>query len=209
MKKKKVLFSITAVLMLVMCISAFAAGGGKSTVVTGNCKIPNVQVAVPSTASLIINPKKLSVSVGGKLTADGIVSSPAYIMNGSQVPIQINVTATCKINTRSDMYLTSESTKGQGLTSKCAFIYFEMQPTDAPGQTVPWDSGYDEEKHLLIYEGENSRENFAVLAPYGKSGCYGNFRLTGDCVADPDSKWTTRDGLSVKIAYTFRPLPLK
>lgn len=208
MRKKKVLSFIMAVLMLSLGASAFASGENGTTVLTAKCTLPEIRVTVPTSASVIINPTNVPINVGGSVSTDGVISSPSYILNESEVPVRVNVTTSATIGKKSDMRLVMESTKGQDLITKCVFMYLEMQVTDSPGQTVSWDSEYDEDKHLLIRTAMVTRSDYITLGADGQGGSCGNFRLTGDCVAQPLSPWTTKDTISVKAVFSFKPVSL-
>ena len=103
-----------------------------------------------------------------------------------------------------------------GGTQKRAFIYLEFQQTDTSQfKDVQWDSAYSAGKptHIVLQNGvtviRNNLMRLPPVTPKGKvaPGGYAPFRLTGDAVASPTDEWTTDDGIDVRIAFTFKPLP--
>lgn len=180
---------------------------GGSTEIYGECSLPEIaiQVDVPTDKGLYINPLDLPVEVGGEIQQGQIISEPAYIENKSPVPLSVNISATGTIRAGSNMAFSTASTKGSALATKRAFIYFEMKATDDP-DNVSWDSSYNSAKHLVISAGTKSKKAAATLGAEGESGCYGAFRLTGDCIPKPKSPWTEDDGIDVRIVFTFAPM---
>lgn len=183
--------------------------GGDTTVVEATCRLPIIKVSVPATGAVYINPFQLSVQMGSENTKEQIVSIPTNILNESEVPMSVDVTVTGSINEGSDLSLSTVTTKGSELTSKEAFVYFEMKAVklDDPN-LVTWDKVYDEEKHVVVCTTAKTKKNVVTLDAWDENGqknCYGAFRLTGDCVTYPKTEWNSKDGLNVEIAFTFTP----
>ena len=206
--KKKVLLCV--VLVLLLSGTAFASGNQHNTEVDTRCNLPEVSVTVPSSAEVFINPYKLPITIESTETTAQIISTPACIENQSEVPISVSVTVTGTIKEESDMRLYSYSTQDPdlALTSKAAFVYFEMQAAAGLNQ-ASWDSEYDLDKHLVVRSGTSRlKKNIAVIAQADQPKHFGVFRLTGDCVPVPRYPWTEADGIEVEIAFTFAPLPV-
>ncbi len=206
--KKQLLLG--AVLALLLSVTALASGDSNRTIIDALCNLPEISVTVPATAEVFINPYKLPLTIEADETTAQIVSTPAAIENKSKVPLSVTATVTGAIKEGSDMRLYSSSTQDPELvlTSKSAFIYFEMQAASDPGQ-VDWDSEYDVEKHLVIRNGvSRTKKNIVTIAQADQPKHFGAFRLTGDCVPVPRKGWTEADGIDVEIAFTFKPLPV-
>ena len=152
---------------------------------------------------VLINPYKIPVVVQDKQVGDQIISDPVALKNESEVPLKVSVSITTAIREGSDMGLLSESTLGQEMTSKRAFIYFEIQTANDPAQVV-WDAKYNEEQHLVIRSGTKIRRDMVTIGAGGQPLSYGVFCLTGDCVAAPRSPWTETDSIDVSIAFTIQ-----
>jgi len=199
MTKKKPLFLLMALLMLASLVSPASAaetGNRASTEIEAVCsRLPEIRVTVPPAMDVLINPYKIPVVVQDKQVGDQIISDPVALKNESEVPLKVSVSIETVIKEGSDMRLLSESTLGQEMTSKRAFIYFDA---------VAWDEKYSDEKHLVIRPGTKIRKDIVTLGADGQPLSYGAFRLTGDCVEAPRSPWTEADGIDVSIAFTFK-----
>jgi hypothetical protein len=206
-KKLTALLAVSLAVLSAFPVNAFAASSKYSTKITATATIPNITVAVtvPTGGSTYINPKQVSANIAGKMQDDQISSGPAWIENKSEVPISVSVSVTGSVNKRSNMWLSDTSTKGS--TSKEAFVYFEMQ-TVADPKNVTWDASYNADKHILVTYGTEEKEDYITIGAASQAKHFGAFRLSGDCVAEPeDDPWTTRDSFTAKIVFTFKPLP--
>lgn len=209
MKNKLSLTCVAVFLGICMSTQAFATSISDSfgMTITGAYQAPKIEVIVPTTAEVVINPYRLPVAIGRGESDAQIMSSPACIQNKSEVPISVSVTAIGAVKEGSDMRLSSVTTQGTTLTSKSAFIYFEMQPADSDDpDDVYWDDGFDTARHLIVRTTARSKTNIVSLGMDGDYGCFGAFRLAGDCVANPRKPWTEDDGIDVTISFTFSPL---
>lgn len=195
--------------LLVLSVPFPALAGGQQNVtteITASCNLPEIMVTVPATGAVYINPYEIPVEIDGASLTEQIVSTPAAIENQSEVPLSVTVTLTGKVDAGSDMRLVTSSTKGGGGTRKYAFIYFEMQVVSNPNQ-VTWDSEFDEEKHIVVRDGEGRPwKNMVTIAQADQPDHFCAFRLTGDCVPEPRDPWTENDRLDVSIAFSFEPL---
>lgn len=207
MKHKK-LYSLMLVVLLLMPFAG-AVGNGFQTKFDVDCSMPEVKVSVPSTGELFINPYSMPVDVKENIVQDQIVSIPGCILNESLVPLQVDVSVISKIKEGSDMVLSSVTTKDSDSTGKRAFIYFEIKASDTedPASSI-WENAYDAEKHVVVRTTAKSKKNIVRLGAADQKGCYGSFRLTGDCVAMPKKVWTEADGIDVEISFTFTPLSI-
>lgn len=207
MKRRILSCVVIALLLLAMPYPASAdVHEGATTEITALCNLPEILVTVPATAQVFINPYEMPVEIDGASLTEQIVSTPAAIENKSEVPLSVTVTLTSSVDTGSDMRLVTSSTKGEETSWKYAFIYFEAQTVSNPNQ-VTWDSEFDEEKHIVLREGEGRpREDMVTIAQADQANHFCAFRLTGDCVPAPRDPWTESDQLNVSIMFTFVPL---
>lgn len=204
--KKKVL--LCTILALLLSGTAFASGNQRSTAVDARCDLPEISVVIPATAEVFINPYQIPITIESDEVSAQIVSTPACIENKSEVPISVTATLTCKLKEGSDMRLYTATTQDPEMpvTSKGAFVYFEMQAASGVNQAV-WDPEYDMEKHQVVRLGTSRpKKDMVVIAQADQPNHFGAFRLTGDCVAVPRTPWTEADGIEVEIAFTFTPL---
>ena len=207
MRSKKIRsLVLVALLLLALTAPGYAVNGGK-TRITGKCTLPDIkiEVSVPSTGRVYINPKRLPVKVSGKVENGQIMTDPSYIENLSEVPVKVSATVTGAVKSGSDMALNAATTQDLTTTAKKAFIYFEIHAADDP-DTVSWDSEYDEEKHIVVRTSAKTKKDIVALGAGGQGKCYGAFRLSGDCIESPKTPWTARDGVNVEIVFTFTPM---
>lgn len=222
MTRKRLLCAALALAMLLSAQSAAAAAETENTrsmIITANTRLPKINVTVPGKGSVYINPLSLTVSINGKPRKDQIFSTPCALINRSEVPLAVDVTVTGSALEGSDLQLSTSSTAGSDGGDKRAFVYFEIQPsptadTDLVTSRVTWDAAYDSEKHIVVDGTPEGRTRTNVLTLAAKTqagevargGCAA-FRLSGDVVPSPEQAWTTKDGVEVKVAFSFTPLP--
>ena len=218
MMRKRLLCVVLTLAMLFSAQSAAAAaqtGDNWSMIITADTRLPIIDVTVPGSAWVYINPYRLPVAIEDTESYDQIVCDPSYILSESDVPLSVDVRVTTTVYPDSDMLLVSSSTKGLSGGSKRAFIYFEMQSADPNDpDAVEWDKAYDANKHILLTTSATgqTKKDLLTLQPltmYGEvpDGGSAAFRLTGDAVVSPQNPWTAQDGLSVSIVFTFTPIP--
>lgn len=200
--RRRLLLCAICVLLLFANAPAYAEDCG--TEIDALCNLPEIQVIVPATAEVFINPFEVPVEIDSVSLAQQIVSTPAAIENKSDVPLSVTATLTGELWENCDMRLVTYST--EKLTSKAAFVYFEIHAASGTSFTA-WDSEFDSAKHVAVREGEGRPvKDLVTLDQADKPDHFGVFRLTGDCVRNPRTPWTEDDGLNVKIAFTFTPL---
>lgn len=194
-------------------VFALVPPNGSTTVIEGVCRIPEIEVTVPATGSVYINPLQLPVWIDSYSEDNQILSFPDAIQNQSEIPIIVNATVTGQVGESSDMILSTVSTKNAGFTSKRVFIYFEMMPANVENvlywdySSIEWAQAYDPAKHILVQNASNTKNNIITLAAAGKEGCCGAFRLAGDCVSFPTNEWNGNDQLTIGVAFTFEAVP--
>jgi hypothetical protein len=212
MRKKLTALLTACLVMLSVFPTNVAAVTKPSTKITASCVFPDIdiEVTVPTDTTAYLNPKKVSVSSSGKiLPGQMILSAPSWIENKSLVPISVSASITTTVKSSSTMKLRSSTTAGAGLTTKEAFVYFEMhEASQTSALDSVWDSGYDASKHILVTVGTNAKNDFVTLDEAGGTNPYGVFRLAGDCVANPTTDWNAKDSFTSKIVFTFKALPL-
>lgn len=213
MKRKELLCAMAA-LLLFLCVQPASAltSNQRETVIEAITRMPVISVTIPSTAQVYINPFQIPVYIEDDETDAQIISTPSAIANMSEVPLKVDVTITSAIRSGSDMQLVTTSTIGRGLTTKRAFVYFEIQKSDSPDpDDVAWPAGYDSElKSQIILSTTNAKTKKGILTlpamTLDGDVFYAPFRLTGDAVVGPKSPWNENDGIDVKVAFTFTPL---
>lgn len=204
--KKRLTLCLFAAMLLLLPIPA-RASNTSSTFITAEPYIPDIkiEVVVPASGDVYINPYWLPLRVGASIENKQIISNTLAIENLSEVPLSVSVEVTGSI--RGDLRLASESTAGEGSTSKRAFMYFEILAVSNPN-SVAWSNAYSEDKHVLIRESTRIKKNIITLGSADQAKRYGAFRISGDCIQNPREAWTEYDGVDIDVAFTFSPLPI-
>ena len=212
MKRKRLLCAVLALVLLLSAQPA-AASNRRSTVINAACRLPVINVFIPSTGTVYLNPYKMSVSIHGQSDDRQIVSSRGRVYSKSDIPLNMDVTVTGEIKSGSTMTLAASPT-GEAGTTKSAFIFFEIHQADDPDfDLVDWDTEYDAAKHIVVTDGVPITKKSIMTLPAMTMdkevapGGYALFRLSGDAVRQPTDAWTSNDGLTVTVAFTFTPIP--
>jgi Tfp pilus assembly protein PilV len=217
--KKKLTTVLSAMLLVGSLLSTNAAAATTAskytTKITSECPIPSVtiDVVVPSSEKVYVNPSKVSVKLNGSISDAQIVTEVGCIENRSAVPISVSASVSASIKSGSTMKLSNTSTKNSGSTAKQAFVFLQMQPISDPEAKINWDKTYDADKHILVTTNTKSKKDFVTLGRYdaedenSTSKRYGAFMMTGDCVTLPKDAWTTKDGFTANVVFTFKALP--
>jgi hypothetical protein len=209
-EKLTALLAVFLVMFSVLPTSAAAAGNQRSTDISVECTLPNIEieVTVPSNASVAINPYGLDVTIRETVSDEQILFDTAYITNETEVPISVSASVTASINEGSDMQLLKRTTKG--LKIKAAFVYLEMQAVESEDpDDIDWDSSYNAKKHIIVSETTSEKADFVTIGAASQDDHYGAFQLTGDCVTSPrNDPWTEDDGFTAKIVFTFKAVRL-
>lgn len=213
MKRKGMLCAILALVLLFSVQPAAAAPNQRSTVINATCRLPVIRITLPPSGSVYINPFQLPVTINGRNEEQQIVSSRGRIASKSDIPLNVDVTVTGAVKSGSTMTLASSPTGGSG-SAKSAFVYFEIHQVDDPDyDLVDWDAEYDAAKHIVVTDGVPITKKSIMTLPAMTMdkevapGGYALFRLSGDAVRQPTDAWTSNDGLTVTVAFTFTPIP--
>lgn len=204
---KRLTLCLMAVL-LALSSTVYAKETNTKTVITATTNLPQVlvEVSVPTSGEVQINPYAFPVKIGAAIEDSQIVSAPAYIENSGETPLRVSVSATGDIKSGSDMILQGMSTADSTSTGKKAFLYFEILAVSDPDR-VNWAGEYDADKHVIVRDQvTKTKKNIAILGAAGQEKSYGAFRLTGDCIENPKVPWTEEDGVGVEIVFTFTPM---
>lgn len=211
---KRRLAAILMVIVSAVTVSTGALSSGTATEIHALYKEPVIDVRVPSTGQVLLNPESLPVNVGGHVESAQIVSTPWSIENYSEVGVKVDAVVSAEVAGGSTMEFYKRSVKTKKTRKKLVFMFLDMKVTD-PGVSLEglnWpETVYNSKKQILITEKANDRENIMILAPADingnlSNGGIGAFHLGGDAVATPRDAWNpATDKMTVKISFTFRP----
>ncbi len=165
-----------------------------------------IDVSVPGSGKVFINPCRLPVSLeGGPKSTDQIVSKTMYIRNRSSSPVIMNVTVQGIIGAGSDIRLVVDKPDSDA-TRKDLFLYAEFKPTLDDIEPV-WDPRFgDRDYQLTVTSTSRRRSEVLTLAAAGKEKSCAAMRLFGATVMQPKIPWTANDKVEVNFTFEFKPV---
>lgn len=192
--KKLVSLGLAAVMSLSLTAPAFAAdptATNMETEFTATYSLPDINVVVPQTGTVALNPLGLDVELDpddttGAQTIKGlqIVTTPTTIVNNSKMKLDVNATITTTLDgalklTASEQALVGtpdkEATAADYIAPKIdtsAFVFFEMKASAKSGSSID-DADINKEAASWAYDytetiGTDSEGNTTVTP---KDGC--------------------------------------
>ena len=168
---------------------------------------PYIQVTVPTSASILINPYQMDYELAdGTICNDPIIGEPGVIESESNVPLSISVEAIGTSDSGETVFTTSDISPDE--TQKAVFMYLELQSSvDGLTPDFDWSSAYDADQHLLITESTRSMSDMLVMDEATQdTSSYAMFRMSGQVVSTPTYMWNSNDAVSVHLVFTFKPM---
>ena len=156
-----------------------------------------IDVLVPSTGQMVINPYHLPVDLDGGESQAQIVHAPQTLANRSDFPVTVNVAVIGTISPGSE-----------------AVFVPAPPPPDAPGKDVflyaEFSNQYDwwEQSffglpcQVPVSEWGTIGENVLTLDAHGE----GYFRLSGAMAENPLQPWSDTDTFGAVLTFTFTPV---
>lgn len=165
----------------------------------GEAEDPTVQMKVPSSGQVIINPYGYSVKTNLGTTNEQVISTIQYLVSRSNVPISVSVEIVGTHSNPDARFVTGEPDP----SAKDLFLYAEFQPVEE-GEEPVWIGSYTgADCQVLINE---SKANTVTLPSGDDTPRKVAFRLFGSVSSGAGSGWTGNDSLSVTMSYKFDPL---
>jgi len=132
MKQRKFLSVLLALaLALGLCVPASASSTNldqttTSTTVTftSTLKLPTIKVTIGAATDVIVNPYKMSVTVGSTPSTESLITSPVEIKSDSSM--EIKITADPKVSVDAGTDIATATLVGQTLTKPTVFMQFSM-----------------------------------------------------------------------------------
>lgn len=241
MKKKALALVLAATMTIGASVTVFAAdttldstaglASGAEIVGTADVNVPTIEVVVPATSAIVINPYSLAYESKDKTVkgSSQIVSAQQEITNNSAVAISVNVaalSATAKTPGETAPKIVT-SAPGAKSTEKEVFLYLEVQTPGADGNYA-FETGYNsksaqqlvatdptaDEKNKTVAA---SKENIVVLEAKPSEGdakpakfMFGGSVVTNPVITNADktttqNPWTEDDVVTVALKFTFTP----
>lgn len=156
-----------------------------------------INVQVPASGRVVINPYYMEVAVSYGETTEQIVHEPQVLTSGSDFPVLVSARAVGTLPYGSEARFTA-APPAPDAPDKQIFMYVEFQPAD-----FLWSYAFsDAPNQLLVTDWGMEKENVLTLEPFGA----GYFRLFGSMTDYPDTMWGEIDAPNVTLAFTFASL---
>ena len=153
-----------------------------------------INVLVPSSGELVINPYGLEVDIDGGVATDQIVHSCQTLINLSDFPVIVDVSVTGTIPAESGAWFVS-APPAQDAPGKDVFLYAEFQQDPSVWVGEYWGLPYQ----VLA---DASGENVLTL----EAGGEGYFRMFGTMSVYPEEPWSDTDTFGAVLSFTFTPV---
>jgi hypothetical protein len=248
--KKLLSMALACAMAASLAVPAFAATestSNRSLKVTAAYQAVTINVVVPTTGTVIIDPYSLPVVVGtddsdGDITAKNqqIITKALAIKNQSDIELKVNVATTTAL-TGNLKLATSADSITDSTTTNTAYIWLNFQKSGLEGDmdtvsdtaiAMCYHDAYDDDdknfdwtsatyaeanegkSQTILKSGAQTLKEGIVLdaATYQdkefsayNEGSIWFIKFDGKCVVEPKTAWTTKDGLTCTMAFTFTP----
>lgn len=215
MKKFASMF-LALVMALSLAVPAFAQSG--TVKVDGTIQVPTINVVLPTTASLVMNPYSMDVKLNPKDTNtvnDQIISPLMTVKNLSNIDVKTNIKVTGTVG-RGEAEFAAASAASE-TAKKSAYIYVAFEIGDAT-MTAVTDTNGAGGSTVVLSTTEQEVTDFADAAAAASgntlkasadaknpasNGVLG-FQFFGDTANV--TTWTDKDTLAATIAFKFTPV---
>ena len=153
-----------------------------------------IDVLVPSSGQIVLNPYSLEVDTDEGVTTNQIVHSCQTLINLSDFPVIVDVSVTGTIPAESGAGFVS-APPAQDAPGKDVFLYAEFQQDPSAWVGEYWGLPYQ----VLA---DASGENVLTLDAGGE----GYFRMFGAMSVYPEEPWSDTDTFGAVLSFTFTPV---
>lgn len=157
-----------------------------------------VNVTVPATGRIVINPYGLTVEIGNGTSTEQIAGETLTMINEGNTPVSVSVSAVGRVSELSSLtYAAQPPQEGNG--AKEIFLYAEFQNEDDS-----WRGSYTGADNQVLISKQVSEPKEVLTLGAGTS--QGVFRLFGATTVSPADPWCSDDAISVTLTFTFTAL---
>jgi len=157
-----------------------------------------IDVEVPATGEVIINPYRLDVTVDGQTTRDQIASPEFTITNRGNVPVTVKVSST---GTTSGDALLKSFVPEDYVKTKWLYMYAEFWNM-SDGKPA-WSGEFTDSENQLLIRYSSQKADLLTL----DTGAEGIFKLFGAAGYRSPDLWHAEDGAAIQFTYTFKKAP--
>lgn len=220
MKKKFIALSLSAAMALSL-MSSFSVSAltmtdadengllSQDVTVNTEIQIPTISVEVPTTASVVVNPYQLGVTVDGSELQDQIINAEQSIVNASDVPVSIGATLSATPADDGKLVLATAPLKGTE-TTKSVFAYLEVAPksAEAEAETGAYSDKFDTKakNQIALSNKEVTKKDMITLGEDNSATTTGYFKIMGEAASAPAVPWNEKDTVAISLKFSITPV---
>ncbi len=229
MKKKIIALMLASAMVMGMGLTASAENitaideQGTPVEVTSSQNLPTINITVPTSLEIVINPYQMSYTLGDGTSSDQIVCAEEEIVNESNVAIAVNVKElTAKEVKEGITFATAPITSKD--TGKSVFLYLE-----AVKNSDNFASAYNKTSTSQVAVPDATtagtkvkaaeKASIVILDKGSETATTAKVKVGGSVVANPtktvtnddktkttlDDPWTSEDTFKISFKFTFTP----
>lgn len=165
---------------------------------------PVINVVLPTSARVVVNPYGLAVNMDGVSSTDQIVGAAMPIVSYSSVPVAVMASAVGQPDPGSGAVFVN-APPAEGAWEKELFLFAEFQNALDQYGSAFWSGTYTSAPNQLPVTG-GAPAQVLTLAAGDVTPSYGAFRLFGAAATAPVNPWSAEDTINVTLTFTFVPL---
>lgn len=167
---------------------------------------PVIEVLVPSSGQVIINPYCLPVELDGQTSTDQIVSAPLILENRSTIPVSVSASVTGTVPPGSDVSFAAAPPMPDSPVKEI-FLYAEFHAVPEPAFQPSWSGLYSDSTNQLMVGFQSAAKADVLRLEAGGTACsWGALRLFGSAAVSPMVPWQAGDDIQATFVFSFTPI---
>lgn len=167
---------------------------------------PVIEVLVPSSGQVIINPYCLPVELDGQTSTDQIVSAPLILENRSTIPVSVSASVTGTVPPGSGVFFAAAPPMPDSPVKEI-FLYAEFHAVPEPAFQPSWSGLYSDSTNQLMVGVQSAAKADVLRLEAGGTACsWGVLRLFGSAAVSPMVPWQAGDDIQATFVFSFTPI---
>lgn len=167
---------------------------------------PVIEVLVPSSGQVIINPYCLPVELDGQTATDQIVSAPLILENRSTIPVSVSASVTGTVPPGSGVSFAAAPPMPDSPVKEI-FLYAEFHAVPEPAFQPSWSGLYSDSTNQLMVGFQSAAKADVMRLEAGGTACsWGVLRLFGSAAVSPMVPWQAGDDIQATFVFSFTPI---
>ncbi len=167
---------------------------------------PVIEVLVPSSGQVIINPYCLPVELDGQTSTDQIVSAPLILENRSTIPVSVSASVTGTVPPGSGVSFAAAPPMPDSPVKEI-FLYAEFHAVPEPAFQPSWSGLYSDSTNQLMVGFQSAAKADVLRLEAGGTACsWGALRLFGSAAVSPMVHWQAGDDIQATFVFSFTPI---